>query len=119
MRAWRPLIFALPATRALVLYRTDSAARFVRNFAVVPGVEAPVTSHLSFVPMLLAQTLRSGDVAVDATAGNGYDTLTLARLVLNGDAGTQGRVVSVDVQQKALDTTSNRLLDEFSEDAIE
>jgi hypothetical protein len=69
--------------------------------------------------MLLAQTLRSGDVAVDATAGNGYDTLTLARLVLNGDAGTQGRVVSVDVQQKALDTTSNRLLDEFSEDAIE
>jgi hypothetical protein len=69
--------------------------------------------------MLLAQTLKSGDVAVDATAGNGYDTLTLARLVLNGDSGSRGRVVSVDVQQKALDTTSKRLLDEFPEETIE
>lgn len=114
---WRSLLLATPAG-AFLQHRIVLATPLVRSFAVVPGVEAPVTSHLSFVPMLLAQTLKPGDVAVDATAGNGYDTLTLARLVLAGDAGSRGRVVSVDVQQKALDITANRLLGEFSKETI-
>lgn len=90
----------------------------VRRFAVVPGVEAPVTSHLSLVPQLLSQTLKQGDIAVDATAGNGYDTTILARLVLSDD-GSAGQVVSFDVQDAALEKTRARLLTEFREADIE
>jgi predicted methyltransferase len=53
---------------------------------------------------LLADLLRPGDVAIDATAGNGHDTLFLARQV-----GSTGCVHAFDVQQAALDETRKRL----------
>ncbi|HPZ11450.1 MAG TPA: class I SAM-dependent methyltransferase [Bacillota bacterium] len=49
----------------------------------------------------VAEILREGDQAVDATAGNGRDTLFLARLV-----GSSGRVYAFDIQQEALDETA-------------
>ncbi|MTI95160.1 MAG: methyltransferase domain-containing protein [Firmicutes bacterium] len=48
----------------------------------------------------VAAVLKLGDSAVDATAGNGNDTLFLARLV-----GKQGVVHSFDIQQQAIDNT--------------
>ncbi|MFC4601705.1 tRNA (mnm(5)s(2)U34)-methyltransferase [Cohnella hongkongensis] len=45
-----------------------------------------------------------GDLAVDATAGNGSDTLFLARTV-----GPRGRVYAFDVQPAALENTRRRL----------
>jgi len=48
-----------------------------------------------------AQVLKAGDVAVDATAGNGWDTLFLARQV-----GPEGRVYAFDLQKRSLDHTS-------------
>lgn len=55
---------------------------------------------------LLAETLRKGDRAVDATAGNGRDTVHMARLV-----GPAGRVVAIDRQAIALVRTQRRLAD--------
>jgi 16S rRNA C1402 N4-methylase RsmH len=52
----------------------------------------------------LETVLRPGDIAVDATVGNGHDTLFLARLV-----GEQGRVYGFDIQQQALDAATRRL----------
>lgn len=54
----------------------------------------------------LAGLLYPGDIAIDATAGNGHDTLFLARQV-----GERGRVISLDVQSQALDITAKRLRD--------
>jgi len=51
-----------------------------------------------------AQVLSPGDLAIDATCGNGHDTLHLARLV-----GPQGSVVAIDVQADALAETRHRL----------
>lgn len=48
--------------------------------------------------------LREGDVAVDATMGNGGDTAFLCKLV-----GETGHVYAFDVQQEALDRTAARL----------
>ncbi|GAB4262119.1 MAG: class I SAM-dependent methyltransferase [Methylomicrobium sp.] len=45
-----------------------------------------------------------GDRAIDATVGNGHDTLFLARQV-----GTDGTVFGFDIQQSALDATRQRL----------
>lgn len=61
-------------------------------------------SILEFAHDLVAAALRPGDVAVDATVGNGHDTVFLAEQV--GDAG---RVVGVDVQAEAIAHTRHRL----------
>ncbi|AGL02004.1 tRNA (mnm(5)s(2)U34)-methyltransferase [Desulfoscipio gibsoniae] len=52
----------------------------------------------------VGEVLHKGSVAVDATAGNGYDTLFLANSV-----GECGRVYAFDIQQSALDITARRL----------
>lgn len=48
--------------------------------------------------------LGQGSRAVDATAGNGYDTLFLA-----GCVGSGGRVYSLDIQEEALENTRQRV----------
>ena len=49
----------------------------------------------------LAPMLKSGDICVDATAGNGHDTLFLAQ--------SAGQVYGLDIQELALDRTRERL----------
>jgi len=53
---------------------------------------------------LAARVLSPGDLAIDATCGNGHDTVQLARLV-----GPRGSVVAIDVQADALAETRHRL----------
>ena len=52
----------------------------------------------------LAEVLRAGDVAIDATIGNGHDLLFLCRLV-----GTSGMVHGFDLQEDALASSKRRL----------
>lgn len=52
----------------------------------------------------VSAALQSGAVAVDATAGNGHDTVFLARCV-----GADGRVFAIDLQASAIDATRRRL----------
>jgi len=52
----------------------------------------------------IAEVLRPGDLAIDATLGNGHDTLFLARLV-----GEGGRVIGFDIQAKAVASSLTRL----------
>jgi hypothetical protein len=52
----------------------------------------------------LAQVLTPGNIAIDATAGNGHDTLFLAKQV-----GPAGSVFSLDMQSQALAKTAHRL----------
>jgi len=54
--------------------------------------------------LLIKPKLHLGDSAIDATVGNGYDTLFLAEQV-----GVTGKLYGFDIQQKALDTTRLRL----------
>jgi SAM-dependent methyltransferase len=52
---------------------------------------------VSLSHVMLLQFVRPGDCVVDATCGNGNDTLLLARLT-----GTNGQVWAFDIQQTAL-----------------
>lgn len=61
---------------------------------------------LQYAQSLLTDAIQEGDIAVDATAGNGHDTLFLANLV-----GDDGYVYAFDVQKEAVDATLHRLLD--------
>ncbi|MFJ7953120.1 class I SAM-dependent methyltransferase [Lysinibacillus sp. NPDC096418] len=61
---------------------------------------------LQYAQQLLKDSVEEGDTVVDATAGNGHDTLFLAQLV-----GDNGQVYAFDVQKSAVDATLHRLLD--------
>ena len=66
----------------------------------IPLLRGPVPlSHL-----FLYNFVRDGHTAVDATCGNGHDTLLLARLV-----GAHGHVWGFDIQQMAIIETGCRL----------
>ncbi len=55
---------------------------------------------------LVSQHLRQGDTAVDATVGNGHDTLFLC-----GCVGPEGSVIGFDLQEEALASARLRLED--------
>ncbi len=59
---------------------------------------------LSFAHQLLKKVVQPGDVAVDATMGNGHDTVVLAQCV-----GGSGKVYAFDIQERALHKTRRRL----------
>lgn len=59
---------------------------------------------LGIARALVAGWVHAGDTVVDATVGNGHDTLYLAKLV-----GPTGRVVGFDVQAAAILATRQRL----------
>ena len=52
----------------------------------------------------ISRVVSPGDAVVDATAGNGHDTVFLARLV-----GPSGQVHAFDVQEEAIRATRERL----------
>lgn len=57
-------------------------------------------SLLNTAHNLIRDILRPGDIAVDATVGNGHDTVFLAEQV-----GASGQVYGFDIQQAAIDST--------------
>lgn len=52
----------------------------------------------------LETVIQSGDTVIDATAGNGNDTLMLTKMV-----GKTGRVLAFDIQEKAIEKTGQLL----------
>ncbi|GAV22355.1 tRNA (mnm(5)s(2)U34)-methyltransferase [Carboxydothermus pertinax] len=63
--------------------------------------------------LYLQEVVQAGDVVVDATAGNGNDTLFLAELV-----GKSGKVYAFDIQEKALKITKEKLAEAFLEERV-
>jgi len=59
---------------------------------------------LPFTRTLMDLAVNEGDIAVDATVGNGHDTLYLAQRV-----GESGHVFGFDIQKEALAATTARL----------
>ncbi len=63
-----------------------------------------ITKTTEFAFKIIETYVSPGDVLIDATAGNGYDTLGLAKL-----AGPKGKVYAFDIQPQALEQTKNLL----------
>ena len=57
--------------------------------------------------------VKEGDTVVDATCGNGNDTVFLAQLV-----GERGKVFSFDIQDRAIENTTKKLKDLKLEDRV-
>ncbi len=56
---------------------------------------------------IVERIVKEGDTVVDATAGNGNDTVFLAKLI-----GETGKVYAFDIQEKALQKTREKLEDQ-------
>ena len=52
----------------------------------------------------IREHVKEGDICIDATAGNGNDTLALCQLV-----GASGKVIAFDIQEEAIANTKKRL----------
>ena len=52
---------------------------------------------------ILREAIRPGDTVIDATAGNGHDTVFLAEIV-----GSNGRVLAFDIQASAIEAARTR-----------
>ncbi len=61
-------------------------------------------SHLDLAHHYWERLLGPGDWAIDATCGNGYDTLKLAQIL------REGGVIGIDVQQEAINKTEALLI---------
>lgn len=72
----------------------------------------PRPTHL--LHQLLREVLHGGELVVDATAGNGYDTVFLAEAV-----GASGKVVAIDLQAEAIQATRKRLVEGNLEARVE
>lgn len=64
---------------------------------------AHYSSHLECAHSFWQALLKPDDTVIDATCGNGHDTLVLAKLV------PQGKVIAFDIQQQAIEETKKRL----------
>jgi 16S rRNA C1402 N4-methylase RsmH len=62
---------------------------------------------LPYARKLLQLALKEGDIAIDATIGNGHDTVFLAKIV-----GESGHVYGFDIQEQAIQKTTERLQNE-------
>lgn len=69
---------------------------------------------LLFSHDIIKEAINEGDYAIDATLGNGHDTLFLAELV-----GTEGKVFGFDIQKDAIQSTKERLLENNLSDRVE
>ncbi|SFS77268.1 class I SAM-dependent methyltransferase [Marininema halotolerans] len=72
-----------------------------------------LASILSFTHTLVKDSLFPGAIAIDATAGNGHDTLFLAQSV-----GEEGQVIAFDIQSQALENTYTRLKEAKVEERV-
>lgn len=70
-------------------------------------------SYLDLGYQYWQKILKPGDWAIDATCGNGKDTLKLAQLVQGS-----GRVISMDIQDKAIENSNNYFKSNLTEEEL-
>ncbi|EOR23758.1 class I SAM-dependent methyltransferase [Cytobacillus oceanisediminis] len=68
---------------------------------------------IPFAHQLLGKAVSNGEIAIDATMGNGHDTVFLATLV-----GDNGKVFSFDIQKDALHATKEKLTSQKLQDIV-
>jgi 16S rRNA C1402 N4-methylase RsmH len=63
-------------------------------------------SAVNISHLFMSDSICTGDIVIDATAGNGHDTLFMAESV-----GKEGVVIAIDKQEGAIQSTKNLLLE--------
>nr|VDD58762.1 unnamed protein product [Brassica oleracea] len=107
---------SLPRTRhSRVASLSSSSPSHSRNFPV-PGVEDVFVGYLfgrkkatEVAHVVWEQVIQKGDMVIDATCGNGNDTLAMLKMVTDDSDYFGGCVYAMDVQKDAIESTSSLL----------
>ena len=70
-----------------------------------------IQSHLKLAHHYWNTFLKPGDHAIDATCGNGHDSLALAQMILTHDCGS---LLCIDLQEEALAASKELLKKKLS-----
>lgn len=74
-----------------------------------------LSSPVPFSHLLWKHLVRPGSCIIDATCGNGKDTLFLAKTFLNQDCG---KLYAFDIQKSAIENTQNELKEKLKEKTL-
>lgn len=74
-------------------------------------------SHLDLAHSYWEKVVIPGSIVIDATCGNGHDTLVLAKLALSSD--NKGLVIGMDKQAAAIESTRQRLTGSLSKEMMD
>lgn len=91
----------LPAAGDAAAWALARKFGFVGQGGMLCRTRAPDFSAVQFCHEFLQARLQPGGLYLDATCGNGHDTLFLCRL-----AGPEGRVIGLDIQPQAVAATN-------------
>ena len=72
-------------------------------------------SHLDLAQAYWKALVKKGDTVIDATCGNGHDTLKLSQLALSSD---KGKVYAFDIQPQAIQSTLHLLKTHLSQEEL-
>lgn len=61
--------------------------------------------HIKQAHQFWSALVKPGDIVIDATCGNGQDSLLLAKLALQGNGSEKGRLFACDLQNSAIKCT--------------
>lgn len=85
------------------------------------------SSHIQCIANISEHYLKPGDIAVDATCGNGHDSLRLANIILSKEflqkeqqsqQAISPRLFLCDLQQSAIEATKNKLFNALSQEQL-
>ncbi|XP_020425940.1 uncharacterized protein LOC18767956 isoform X2 [Prunus persica] len=115
--------FVFPYPRNVSLNGNSPRDHFDRNVSRIPANSTSITGKTNdFVSVSLPKdsplfvsilnrvwksVVQKGDTVIDATCGNGHDTLAMLKMV--ADESCKGSVYGLDVQEAALQKTSSLL----------
>jgi predicted methyltransferase len=71
----------------------------MKEIAMLQGI-------LKYAHYLMEESVKKGDTVIDATCGNGHDTVFLSRLV-----GEKGHVLAFDIQEQAIQATKDAMVE--------
>lgn len=71
------------------------------------------SSQTALMHLLLKDFIHSNDICIDATCGNGFDTLFLAELIKDG------KLYAIDIQDVALRRTADKLMQKNLQHRVE
>lgn len=91
---------------------------FLHILAAIEGVkymhEHFFSKTIGITKSIIQSKIKEGNVAIDATVGNGHDTILLAQMV-----GISGKVYGFDIQTSAINNTKSKILDNHLIDRVE
>ncbi|NGX34995.1 MAG: hypothetical protein K1060chlam1_01361 [Candidatus Anoxychlamydiales bacterium] len=73
--------------------------------------------HLDLSKNYWKNFLDKSDIAIDATLGNGFDTLYLAKILIE-PANTKGKIICFDIQKKAIESSKLLLKENLKKESF-